>query len=58
VLGSVGVPELVAILALFATSLLPIAAAIWALVKLHQIARDLHAVEARLGAIEQLLRKS
>jgi len=58
VLQSVGVPELLAMLMLAVDSLLPIAVAIWALVKLHQVGNGLHAVEARLGAIEQLLHKS
>jgi hypothetical protein len=58
VLQSVGLNELFAMLMLAVYSLLPMAVAIWALVKLHQIGNGLRAVEVRLGAIEQLLHKS
>jgi hypothetical protein len=57
VLGSLGLSELLVVVLLAGVSLLPMAAAIWALVKLHQIGRDLRAVEARLDTIEQLLHK-
>ena len=55
--GSIGVPELLVILLACAFWLLPIAAAIWALVTLQRIRTNQQAMQDRLTAIEQLLKR-
>ncbi len=54
-IGSVGVPELVVILLFAVLWLIPIGAAVWALVTLHGIRTGQQAMALRLEAIERLL---
>lgn len=56
-MGSVGIPELVILLMFGVFWLVPIAAAIWALVTLYRIRFEQQAMLVRLGAIERLLRQ-
>lgn len=55
--GTIGIPELLLILILSCLWLLPIAAAIWALVTLRQIQTSQRAMQDKLNAIEQSLQR-
>lgn len=57
-MGPLGMPELVVILALSVLWVIPVAAAIWALVTLHRIRSGQQAVQMKLDAIERLLQRS
>lgn len=54
-MGSVGVPELVMVLLFSVFWLIPLGAAVWALVTLHGIRTGQQAMASRLEAIERLL---
>jgi hypothetical protein len=56
--GPIGVPELFVALFAFVLWLIPLAAGIWALVTLHRIRMEQHAVQTKLDAIERLLQRS
>jgi len=53
--GSLGVPELIVILILGTFYVVPIAAAVWAIITLHRIRTDQEAMGVRLETIERLL---
>jgi hypothetical protein len=53
---AIGVPELT-ILIVVVTGLVPIAAAVWALVMLYRVRSDVHATRGSLERIEQLLQR-
>ena len=55
--SSLGVPELVVVLVIAVIWVVPVAAAVWALVTLHRIRTTQAAIHTRLGAIEQLLQR-
>lgn len=56
-MNAVGVPELLIVLMLGVVWVLPVAAAIWALVMLYRVRTEQQAVRVKLDAIEQLLRR-
>jgi hypothetical protein len=56
-MGSVGIPELLILLMFSVFWLVPVAAAIWALVTLYRIRSEQQAVQVKLDAIERLLRQ-
>ena len=53
-----GIPELLVIVMLSGFWLVPIVAAIWALVTLHRVRVGQEALRARLDAIERLLQRT
>ncbi len=55
--GAIGIPELVLILMMAGLWLIPVAAAIWALVTLYRIRESQTAMQNRLNAIEQMLQR-
>jgi len=55
--GTVGIPELLVILLFGVLWVVPIAAAVWALVTLHRIRSAQQAMQEKLTAIEQLLQR-
>jgi sensor domain CHASE-containing protein len=55
-MGRLGIPELMIILMIFATSVIPIAIAAWAIVTLFKMRSDQQAMRRSLENIEQLLR--
>ena len=55
-LGSVGVPELLVVAVALVFWLLPLIAAVWAIVTLYRIRADQQVVVAKLEAIERHLR--
>ena len=55
-MGALGVPELLIVLMLAATSLIPLALAVWAIVTLYKMRGDQQAMRRSLDNIEQLLR--
>jgi hypothetical protein len=56
--GSIGMPELIILLVVGAFWIIPIAAAIWALMTLHRIRAGQQAVQLKLDTIERLLQRS
>ncbi len=53
-----GIPEMLVTMAVIgAMWLVPIAAAVWALLTLHRLDRSQHEIHDRLGAIERLLQR-
>jgi hypothetical protein len=56
-MGTVGIPELLILLMFGVFWLVPVAAAIWALVTLYRIRAEQQAVQLKLDAIERLLRQ-
>lgn len=57
-MGPLGLPELFIILVLSSLWLIPIAAAIWALVTLHRVRVGQDALRVKLEAIERLLQRA
>jgi hypothetical protein len=55
---NLGVPELLVILMIAALYLIPIAAALWALVTLQRLRAGQQAVQVKLDTIERLLQRS
>lgn len=55
---SVGVPELIIILLLMVTWVVPVAVAVWMVVTLHRLRAGQRAVELKLDTIERLLQRS
>lgn len=56
-MGSVGLPELMILMAFSVFWLVPVAAAIWALVTLSRIRAEQQTVQVKLDTIERLLRQ-
>jgi sensor domain CHASE-containing protein len=56
-MGRIGVPELMIVLMIFATSVIPIAIAVWAVVTLYRMRGDQQAMRRSLENIEQLLQR-
>ena len=56
-MGAIGVPEMFVVLVIAATWLVPLAAAIWALVTLRRLRDGQRAVEVKLDHIAHLLQK-
>ena len=54
--GSIGLPELLVVLMIGVFWLVPLAAAVWALVTLHRIRTGQQAIEIKLETIERMLR--
>lgn len=52
---SIGLPEIIMVPLMVAYSLLPAVVAIWVLMMLYDIRDRQHAIDARLGAIEERL---
>ena len=57
-MNAIGMPEMVVILAIAMGWLVPLAAAIWALLTLHRIRLGQDAVRASLESIERLLQRT
>ncbi len=55
--GSVGIPEILAMLIVLVLSVLPILVAVWAVVVLQRIRTSQQAIHDRLTAIEQALQR-
>jgi sensor domain CHASE-containing protein len=55
-MGAIGIPELMIVLVIFATSIIPIAVAVWAIVTLYRMRGDQQAMRRSLESIEQQLR--
>jgi hypothetical protein len=55
---SLGIPELMILLVLVGVYLIPVAAAVWALVTLRRIRDGQQALQVRLDTIERLLQRS
>ncbi len=55
--GAIGVPELMIVLVIFATSIIPIAVAVWAIVTLFRMRGDQQAMRRSLENIERLLQQ-
>ena len=55
---SAGLPELLIVLMVFVTSIVPLAIGIWALVTLHRVRVGQDAIRARLESIERLLQRT
>lgn len=53
--GSIGIPELLIVLVILVSWLVPVAAAIWAVVTLHRLKTGQDGIRARLDAIERHL---
>ena len=54
---SVGIPELLVLLMILVTGVVPIAAAVWALFMLHKMRVDQQATRRTVENIEQLLQR-
>lgn len=55
-MGALGLPELIVILTIMATTAIPLIIAIWALFTLYRMRADQQAMRRSLENIEQLLR--
>jgi hypothetical protein len=53
--GSIGVPELIVILVIGSFYVIPVAAAVWAVMTLQRIRRGQESIVVRLETIERLL---
>ena len=56
-MGSIGVPELIVVVMIFISGVLPIAAAVWAVITLHKMRVDQQATRRTVENIEQLLQR-
>lgn len=56
--GVIGLPEILVILMISVTWLVPLAAGIWAIVTLHKVRIGQDAVRAKLESIEKLLQRA
>jgi type IV secretory pathway VirB3-like protein len=54
--GSIGIPELVIVLAVSGFWLIPVAAAVWVVLTLNRLRNDQQAIRASLESIERTLR--
>jgi len=57
-MASVGMPELIIVLVITGFYLVPIGAAVWAIVTLRRIRAEQRTVQLRLDTIERLLQRS
>jgi hypothetical protein len=57
-MGRIGMPEIIVILMIFMTSVVPLAMAVWAIITLQRIRAGQDAVRASLASIERLLQKT
>lgn len=56
-MGSIGVPELIVVLMILVTGVIPLAAAAWAVITLYKMRLDQQATRRTLENIEQLLQR-
>lgn len=57
-MGAIGLPELIVVLAISSLSLVPVAVAIWVIITVKRIRDSQRAMELKLEALAQALRRS